>query len=163
MKKIIIVAYDKNRAIGAGLSLPWQGELPTDMRFFRDTTTGGAIIMGRKTFQSIGRPLPSRQNIVLTREQESIDGVTVAHSLEEAYEKVLAGREIFIIGGGQLYVLALDSVDTILATEIDAEFPGADVFFPAINPAEWRETSRVHHNANERDKYNFDFVTYERI
>lgn len=160
--KTMIVAYDKNHAIGAGAHIPWQGDMPTDMQFFRTVTAGHAVIMGRNTYQSIGRPLPNRQNIVISRENDHFDGVRVVHSLEDAYKEVDPELETFIIGGGQIYTLAMDSADKILATEIDASFPEATVFFPQIDLTKWHETDRVHHEANERDKYNFDFVTYEQ-
>lgn len=156
------MAYDKNRGIGAKNDLLWQRNLPADLKHFKDLTTGHAIIMGRKTYESIGRPLPNRQNIVMSREDEVIDGVTVVGSLQEAYDTVEAGKNAFVIGGGQIFALAIDTVDVIFATEVSATFDQADVFFPAIDMALWRETSRVRHTADERNLYDYDFVTYER-
>lgn len=159
----MVVAYDKNRGIGMGPKLPWDGDLPDDIKFFRDTTSGNAIIMGLKTYKAIGRPLPNRQNIVLTRGDEQYEGVTVVHTLDEAYAAVEPGLETYIIGGGQIFALSMESADRIFATEIDATFPRADVFFPVIDKTKWHETRRIHHPADERNKYDFDFVTYERV
>jgi dihydrofolate reductase len=161
--KTIVVAYDKKYGIGAENDLLWLRDLPADLKHFKDTTMGGAIIMGRKTYASIGRPLPGRQSIVISREAEAIDGVDVVHSIDEAYAKVEPGRETYVIGGGQIYQLALSTIDTILATEVDAEFPQATVFFPAIDKSVWHETSRQHFDADAENRYAFDFVTYERI
>jgi dihydrofolate reductase len=161
--KSILVAYDKNFGIGAFNDLLWQRDLPADLRRFKELTTGHAIIMGRKTYDSIGRALPNRQSIVISRQAGVIEGVIVVDSLAAAYDAVEAGRESFVIGGGQIYELAIDTVDRIYATEVDAEFPQADVFFPAVNKDWWHETAREHHTADERNKYDFDFVTYDRV
>ncbi len=160
--KSILVAYDKEYGIGAANDLLWVRDLPADLKHFRELTTGNAIIMGRKTYDSIGRALPERQNIVISREVAQIEGVTVVTSLENAYGAVEPGKEAFVIGGGQIYRLALDTVDRIYATEVGATFPQADVFFPAFDKAQWTETSREHHDADERNKYPFDFVVYDR-
>ena len=161
--KTIVVAYDKNRGIGAANDLLWQRDLPDDLKHFKEVTMGGAIIMGRKTFESIGRALPGRQNIVVSRDGSLlIDGAAVATSLDAAYAMVEPGRETYIIGGGQIYTLALDAVDRIFATEVDASFPNADVFFPPVDTAVWQEKDRVHYSADERNRYAFDFVTYVR-
>jgi dihydrofolate reductase len=160
--KNILVAYDKNLGIGARNDLLWQRDLPADLKRFKDLTTGNAIIMGRKTYESIGRALPHRQNIVISRTPDSIEGVTVVNSLEAAYAAVEPNKETFVIGGGQIYELAMDSVDRIYATEVDASFDNAEIFFPVIDDAIWREVNRAHHEADERNLYNYDYVTYER-
>lgn len=160
--KSIVVAYDKNYGIGAANDLLWLRDLPADLRHFKQTTMGGAIIMGRKTFDSIGIPLPGRQNIVISRSTMIIEGATTVTSLDDAYAVVEPGREAYIIGGGQIYETALATADRIVATEVDAEFPQATVFFPALDRAIWHEVSREHHDADERNKYPFDFVVYER-
>jgi len=160
--KSVVVAYDKNFGIGAHNDLLWQRNLPADLRHFKEITTGHAIIMGRKTYESIGRPLPHRQNIVLSREDETIEGVDVVHSLDEAYAVIEAGKEAFVIGGGQIFSLAFDTIDRIYATEVDASFDQADVFFPAIDPAVWKEIAREHHDADEQNLYAYDFVIYDR-
>lgn len=158
----IIVAYDKNRVIGSNGELPWQGRMKTDMARLRQLTTGNAIIMGRKTFDSIGRALPNRQNIVITHNPQNIDGVQFVTSLDEAYAVVEPGRDAYIFGGGQIFAMALESgtVDEILATEIDATVEG-DAFFPELDAA-WTETSRQHFDADENNIYAFDFVQFHK-
>ena len=157
--KYIIVGYDRKRAIGAHGQLPWAGKMKTDMRRVKELTTGNAIIMGRNTYDSIGRPLPKRQNIVVTHRPFTADGVTVVDSLEAAYAAVEAGRDSYIFGGSQIYKQALDDVDQVLATEIVALFEGTDTFFPNLDD-QWHELSREHHEADELNEFAFDFVTY---
>lgn len=159
--KAIVVALDKNNGIGADNDLLWQRDLPADLAHFKKITTGGSIIMGRNTFQSIGRPLPDRENIVVTRTPTGIQGVLSAASLESAYE--VARYPIFVIGGGQIYAQSINDMDILYVTEVQAEFPQATVFFPAIDESVWQETSREHHEADEKNKYAFDFVRYEKI
>lgn len=158
--KYIIVAYDRNRLIGGGNELLWQGDMKSDMRRVRALTTGNAIIMGRKTYESIGRALPNRQNIVVTHRPFEVEGVEVADSLERAFEMVEPGREAYVFGGGQIYEQALPFVDRIVATEIDAEFDG-DAYFPVLGD-EWIEAEREDHPADEENLYPFSFVTYVR-
>ena len=160
--KNILVAYDKNYGIGAANDLLWQRDLPADLRRFKDLTSGNVVIMGRKTYESIGRPLPNRQNIVITHKPLELDGVVVVHSLDEAYTAAEKDKEIFVIGGGQIYLLALETVDCVYATEVDATFLQADVFFPRLNAEVWQETMREHHAKDDRNKYDFDFVKYRR-
>lgn len=159
--KAIVVAVDKNNGIGAGNDLLWQRDLPADLAHFKQLTTGGSVIMGRKTFESIGRPLPNRENIVVSRTPTGVQGVLTAASLEAAY--ALARYPIFVIGGGQIYEQALDDMDTLYVTQVDAEFPEATVFFPQINCLGWQEVSRDHHEPDENNKYAFDFVQYRKI
>jgi dihydrofolate reductase len=124
---------------------------------------GGAIIMGRKTFESIGRTLPGRQNIIISRDMHvATNGAVVVNGLQAAYNSVEPGRGVFVIGGGQIYELAIDSVERIIATEVDAIFKQADIFFPKIDSTIWREESREHHSADDKNRYNYDFVTYVR-
>lgn len=163
MEKAIVVAYDTNRAIGRGGDLPWGRSLPADLANFKRLTKGGDVIMGRKTFESIGsRPLPERENIVISSRPTGVKGVLTAVNLESAL--ALARYKTFIIGGARVYDDALNTpeIDTIYATEIDASFPDADTFFPELDMAVWQETSRVHHPADAENKYDFDFVTYQR-
>jgi dihydrofolate reductase len=115
--------------------------------------------MGRKTYDSIGRPLPDRQNIVVSRTLSEIPGVTVVDGLAAAY--AAAEQDVYVIGGGSIYEQALPDIDVIYATEVQADFPNATVFFPQLGPR-WRETAREHHEADERNLYAYDFVTYER-
>lgn len=158
----IVVAYDRNHSIGADGDMPWGRALPADLRHFRDLTTGSAVIMGRKTYESIGRPLPNRQNIVLTSGDQSAGDVTLARSLAEALQ--LAERRAFIIGGGAVYAAALQAgiVDRIYATEVQAEFPNADTFFPELDMNQWQEVSRQHHPRDEKNLYPYDFVVYSK-
>lgn len=158
--KSIIVAYDLKHGIGAANDLLWKHDLPADLRHFKDITTGSSIIMGRKTYDSIGRPLPNRESIVISREAVDIPEVIGVHSLEEAF-KAASHDDMYVIGGGQIYALAIDSVDRIYATEVQAEFK-ADVFFPSIDTTIWQEVSREHHDKDDANKYDYDFVVYDR-
>jgi dihydrofolate reductase len=160
--KNMIVAYDKHYGIGAKNDLMWHRDLPDDQKRFKELTTGNAIIMGHKTYESIGRLLPNRQSIIISRKPLVIEGATVVHSLEAAYVAVEPHRESFVIGGGQIYALALATVDRIFVTEVDATFNEADIFFPKLDASVWHETERVHCKADERNLYDYDFVTYER-
>lgn len=159
--KSIVVAYDKNRGIGADNDLLWVRDLPADLKNFKKLTTDKSIIMGRKTFESIGsKPLPDRQNIVLSRTPTGVEKVITAGSLGAAY--AIAQFPIVVIGGESVFREALPDIDTLYATEVDAEFPQATVFFPAIDMSEWREVSRERHEADEKNKYPFDFVVYHK-
>lgn len=163
MEKAIIVAYDKNRAIGRNGDLPWGRSLPADLAQFKRLSKGGDVIMGRKTFESIGcRPLPERENIVISSRPTGVKGVLTAMNLPSAL--ALSRYPVFIIGGAQVYgdALKMPEIDTIYATEVDAAFPDADTFFPELDMSVWREISRVHHPADTENKYDFDFVTYQR-
>ena len=142
----LIVACGRDGVIGRGNALPWR--LPQDLQYFKCTTLGKPIIMGRKTFESIGRPLPGRPNIVVTRQQDwrACESVYRADSLESAVRKACdlapEAEEIMVIGGAQLYRAALVSADRIYKTEIDVEVDGGDAFFPALPGGLWREVSR---------------------
>jgi len=154
----MVVAIDAQRGIGIDNQLPWH--LPEDLAHFKRVTLGRPIIMGRKTFDSIGRPLPGRQNIVVTRNadwrHEGVDAVT---SLDEAIALV-QGDETSIIGGAQIFTAALDLADRMIVTEIAHTFD-CDTFFPPIDPAVWQETAREEHHS-EANGYGYAFVTYER-
>lgn len=160
--KNILVAYDRNYAIGNGTDLPWGRDLPADLRRVRKLTTGHTIIMGRKTFESIGRALPNRQNIVVSRTLAARDEIEVASSIDNAYT-LATGTEIFIFGGAQLYEQSLTEVSRIYATEVQYEFKNMSVYFPNIDASLWKEVCREYHKADERNKYDFDFVIYERV
>ena len=163
MKIAIVVAYDKNRGIGTGGDLPWGRSLPADLAHFKELTTGGAVVMGRKTYESIGgRPLPNRKNIVLSTGEVAgaIGAKNFAQALQFASEE--PNQDIFVIGGERVFAEALPEVDTIYATEVDYSFSDADVFFPQINVNQWEEISRTSQKANEQNKYSFDFVEYRR-
>nr|AIA13024.1 Dihydrofolate reductase [uncultured bacterium] len=159
--KSIIVAVDKNMGIGAKNDLLWMRDLPDDLAHFKKMTTGASVIMGRNTFDSIGKPLPNRENIVVSHRPVGVDGVLTAADLPSAYQ--LARYPIFVIGGGRIYADAITDMDRLYVTEVVEEFPQATVFFPAIDKSVWREVSREHHDADERNKYAFDFVVYDRI
>jgi dihydrofolate reductase len=163
MEKAIIVAYDTNRAIGRGGDLPWGRSLPADLAHFKRLTRGGDVIMGRKTFESIGRrPLPERENIVISSRPTGVKGVLTAVNLSSAL--ALSRYPTFIIGGAQVYgdALGVPEIDTIYATEVDATFPDADTFFPELDMTVWEETDRVHRPADEANVYALDFVIYRR-
>lgn len=160
--KSIVVAYDQKRGIGADNDLLWMRDLPADLKHFKKLTTGKSIIMGRKTFESIGaKPLPGRQNIVVSRTPTGIEKVLTAGSLEAAY--AIAQFPIFVIGGESVFREALADANTIYATEVDSVFPQATVFFPDIDMSEWKEVSRERHEADENNKYAFSFVEYRKI
>jgi dihydrofolate reductase len=156
-----IVAYDRNRAIGANNDVPWMGRMKMDIQRVRALTRDNAIIMGRKTFESIGHALPNRQNIVVTHRSLEVKDVTVVGSMDDAFRAVESGRIPFVFGGQQIYEQAMGSIDEIIATEIDTYVEDADAFFPELDPS-WHETSREHHDADDDNVYPFDFVTYNR-
>ncbi|MBP9667714.1 dihydrofolate reductase [Candidatus Saccharibacteria bacterium] len=160
--KAIVVAMDRNNGIGADNDLLWQRDLPADLKHFKKLTTGGTVIMGRKTYESIGRPLPNRENIIVSRSDIEIDSIVAVKSLAEAYEKATS-ENVYVIGGGQIYEQALGDVDALYVTEVDADFSNATVFFPQINCEDWQEVLRDHHEADEQNAYAYDFVTYTRI
>lgn len=154
MRTVIVAAVGRNGVIGVDGGLPWS--IPEDLARFKRITMGHALVMGRSTFESIGRPLPGRTNIVLTRNEEwSHEGVEVAGSLDVAFEIARArGQDAFVVGGSEVYQTALDVTDTLELTEVDAA-PEGDTWFPSVNWSEWQETARETHDG-------FSFVTYER-
>lgn len=152
----MIAAMAKNRVIGRDNTLPWH--IPADMRRFRDLTLGHAIVMGRKTFESIGAPLPGRQTVVVTRQEGYVaPGCVVVHSLEEALAAAASAEEVFICGGGELYREALPLAERIYLTVVELELEG-DTFFPEIPAGEFVETSREEVDA----KPPLTFIVYER-
>lgn len=154
----IVVAIDRQRGIGINNALPWH--LPEDLAHFKRTTSGHPIIMGRKTFESIGRPLPNRRNIVVTRNPEwRHEGAEAVGSLQQALA-LLDGAEGYIIGGAQIFTEAMPSTDRLIVTEIDQSF-SCDTFFPEIDPSLWQETARESHYS-EQLACRYDFVTYQR-
>ena len=158
-----IVAKSKNGIIGINNDLPW--DLSNDRTYFRDVTRGSTVIMGRKTADSIitrlGHGLPGRKNIVITRDRSYVpEGFTVAHSIEDAVSN--SDVDVFIIGGEQIYTASLPLCDKLYVTEVDVTLDG-DVYFPNIDPTEWKEASRTSHLQDDKNKYNYDFVIYERI
>ncbi|HJV80133.1 dihydrofolate reductase [Noviherbaspirillum sp.] len=155
----IVVATDAQRGIGINNSLPWR--LPEDMAHFKRTTMGHPVIMGRKTFASIGRPLPNRRNIVITRNAAwRHEGVEAVTSLDAAIELV-GDAEACIIGGAQIYQEALPHTDRLVVTEIARIFD-CDAFFPAIDPKQWKEVAREKYHSDPNG-FDYAFVTYQRI
>ncbi len=157
-----IVATAKNNVIGRNNEIPWY--LPADLQYFKKTTLGHYVIMGRKSFESIGKPLPKRTNVVITRDPFFVaSDCVVVHSLKEALDLAEANgeEEVFVIGGGEIYKMAMPMLDRIYLTEVDVKMAG-DVFFPEINEGEWRETKRELHRADEKNLYDYTFVVLER-
>jgi len=157
----MIAAMDRNRLIGAGNRLPWH--LPADMQWFRRQTMGKPVVMGRNTFESIGRPLPGRTNLVLSRKRElHIEGCNIIHDLQELRAAAQDAEEVMIIGGAELYRLALPLADRLYLTDIDADFEG-DAWFPEIEPGQWRETACETHPADDTHAWPCSFRILERI
>jgi dihydrofolate reductase len=156
----IIAAMSENRIIGRAGSLPWH--LPADLKRFKSLTAGHTVIMGRKTFESIGRPLPDRRCIVVTRNADyRAEGVVVVLSLEDALQQVADDEEVFIIGGGEIYRHALSLADRLELTIVHAEVEG-DTRFPAIDLKDWTLISEEHHEADAQHAYPYTFRRYER-
>jgi dihydrofolate reductase len=156
----IIVAVSKNGAIGKDNQLLWR--LPDDLKRFKKLTLGHPIIMGRKTFDSIGKPLPGRTSIVVTRNTDfRHEGVIVVHNISDALEEAskLNAEEAFVIGGGELYKLTLTIADRLYITEVETTIEG-DTFFHLDNPEQWMETERTVHQADEKHFFEFQFVDY---
>jgi dihydrofolate reductase len=152
----LIAAVARNGVIGRNNALPWR--LPEDLKRFKALTTGHPIVMGRKTWESLGRPLPNRHNIIITRNKDYVaDGATVVKSIEEARSSATGADEIFVIGGAEIYRIALPLADRLLLTELDADFTG-DTYFPKFDRTRWRMTARENHRAEA--KFDYAFVTY---
>jgi len=166
LKTTIVVAVSRNGIIGRDGDMPWR--LSTDLKRFKALTIGKPVIMGRKTFHSIGKPLPGRPNIVVTRDEGfAAEGVTVAHSVPAAIELATAlaretgASEICVIGGGEIYRQAIDRADILHVTHVDADVTG-DTAFPLIDPAVWAADAELAVPAGEKDSYPTRFVTYRR-
>ena len=185
MEKCIIVAIADNNAIGKDNALLWH--ISEDLKFFKRTTMGCPVIMGRKTFESIGRPLPKRMNIVISRGFEAPEGVVVVSSLEEAYAVARKGLPVepamtitvtpassavipdlignprcFVMGGGQIYAQAMPDMDRLIVTHVHTVIEDADTFFPSIDPAIWKVASRSELFHDGESGYDFEFVEYTR-
>ena len=166
MKLALIWAMSNNRTIGRNNALPWH--LPEDMKYFKRVTMGKPIIMGRKTWKSIGRPLPGRTNVVITRDKNfHADGVKIVHTLDEAValsEKIClidGAEEAVVIGGAEIYALSLPRADRLYMTQVHAEVDG-DAHFPEFNLSEWHELTRDNHNSSEKNPYPYSFIILER-
>jgi len=156
----IIVAASENNVIGAAGELPWR--LSEDLKHFKATTMGKPIVMGRKTWESIGRPLPGRQNIVITRQAKfNAEGCDVVASLDEAAATAGDEQEIMVIGGGEIYSLALPMAGRLYLTRVHTEIDG-DAFFPEIDETEWRLIDDIHREADGRNQFDYSFRVYER-
>ena len=158
----IIVAMGKNREIGADNQLLWH--LPKDLKHFKELTSGHPIIMGRKTYESIGKPLPNRTNIVISRKNEWFEeGILIVGSIKEALKFAKKIDEnVFIIGGGTIYEQTIDLADQLEVTLVDAELK-ADTFFPKIDEKKWLKTNETTHQKDEKNQFDFSFQTFERI
>jgi len=160
MKLSLIWAMDQNRLIGKQDALPWK--LPADMQWFRKHTMNKPILMGRKTFESIGKPLPKRINIVLSRQKNlKIEGCIVVQSLDEAKAAVPSADEIMVIGGAEIYALLLPQADQLYITHIDEIFEG-DAWFPTYDLAAWQLVQDESHQADEKNTYNYRFEIWQR-
>ena len=161
MQIAIIAAMDENRVIGKENRLPWR--LPADLRHFRRLTLGKPVIMGRKTYESLGKPLPERRNIVVTRNRRYLaEGCTIVHSLEEALGQTAGAPEVMIIGGETLYAAALPRAHRLYLTLVHQVFTG-DVSFPEFDLSRWREVEREDHEPDERNPVAYSFLTLDRI
>ena len=159
----LIVAASTNNAIGKNNQLLWH--LPNDMKFFKNTTWGMPVVMGRKTFEALNKPLPGRFNIVITRQAGwKMPGVVVANDLQNAIQKATETncKEIFVIGGGEIYKEAIQSANKIYLTRVDAELEG-DTFFPIIDETKWQLTQQMDFVADEKHAFSYHFQTWELI
>lgn len=161
MEKVIIVAIADNNAIGKDNSLLWH--ISEDLKFFRRTTSGFPVIMGRKTYESIGRPLPKRLNVIVSRSGQTFEGTVSANSLADAFEIAEPAERCFVIGGGQIYSQAIDQVDRMIITHVHTVIDDADTFFPEIDPQAWRVDSRSELMSDPETGYDFEFVEYIRV
>jgi dihydrofolate reductase len=162
----LILAASSNNAIGKQNALIWH--LPNDLKFFKNTTWGMPVVMGRKTYESIaGEPLPGRFNIIITRSTDfdpGKEGVWVVNTLEEAIAKAKETncKEVFIAGGGEIYTMALPLADRIYLTRVHADFPDAEIFFTGFNEKEWTLKSSLDFKADEKHAYDYSFQVWER-
>lgn len=155
----IVVAIASNNAIGKNNKLLWH--LPKDLKHFKELTTGHTVIMGRKTFDSVGRPLPNRRNIVVTRQNINIEGCEVVNSLDAALALASGEAEVDIVGGAEIYRQAMHLTNRIHLTIVHQNFD-ADTFFPEIDYSEWEETTREDHQPDETNPISFSFITLKR-
>ncbi|HZY39362.1 MAG TPA: dihydrofolate reductase [Mucilaginibacter sp.] len=154
-----IAAMSDNRVIGKDNRLLWH--MPNDLKHFKNTTSGHTVIMGRKTFDSVGKPLPKRRNIIITRQNITIEGCEVVHSIEAALALSKGEAEVFIVGGAEIYKQALRLTNRIYLTIIHHHFDG-DSFFPELSKNDWKEVSHENHPADEKNAFPYSFVTFDR-
>ena len=155
----IVVAIGSNNAIGKNNKLLWH--LPKDLKHFKELTTGHTVIMGRKTYDSVGKPLPNRRNIVITRQQIDIPGCEVVNSLDQAIGLCKSEEEVFIVGGAEIYKQAMQVTNSIYLTIVHQSFDG-DTYFPEIKADEWKETEREDYQPDEKHQFAYSFITLER-
>jgi dihydrofolate reductase len=155
----IVVAIAANNAIGKNNKLLWH--LPKDLKHFKELTTGHTVIMGRKTYDSVGKPLPNRRNIVVTRQNIQIDGCEVVNSLEAALELAKGEAELDIIGGAEIYKQVMPLTNYVYLTIVHQDFD-ADTFFPEIDYSKWQELNREDHEPDEKHAFPFSFITLKR-
>jgi dihydrofolate reductase len=155
----IVVAISENNAIGKNNQLLWY--LPADLKHFKNITTGHTVIMGRKTYDSVGKPLPNRRNIIITHQDITIEGCEVVKSITDALALSTAEEEVFIIGGAEIYRQSIHLTNRIYLTTVRQSFD-ADAFFPKIDYREWKETAREDHQPDEKNKLPYSFITLER-
>jgi dihydrofolate reductase len=159
----LVVAAANNNAIGKDGKLPWC--LPNDMRYFKNVTWGMPVIMGRKTFEILGKPLSGRKNIVITRQPNwKANGIVTTKSLDDALfvAKETDAKEVMVIGGGEIYRMAFAKTKRIYITRVNAD-PDADTFFPDIDPKKWKLVNQKDHDADEKNEYGYSFQVWERI
>jgi dihydrofolate reductase len=155
----LIAAMDKNRLIGVKNGLPWH--LPADFKFFKEITMGKPVVMGRKTFESIGKPLPGRKNIIVSRSGFSADGITVTDGIDAALKEVANAEEVMILGGASFYEQMIGRADRMYLTHVNTEREG-DAWFPEFSLNEWDIVSERKHLSDEKNKYDFQIIEYRR-
>jgi len=157
-----IVAASLNQVIGINNQLPWH--LPADLKYFKKLTTGHTVLMGRKTYESIGRPLPNRENVVVTRSKDfQAEGIVVKYSIEEALQYCKDKEQVFVIGGEEIFRQMMDAVHTIYLTVVHTTIENGDAFFPAPDSVVWEKTNTEFHEKDEKNLFDYTFETYERI
>ncbi len=158
----LIAAVGKNNELGANNSLLWH--LPADMEHFRNTTRGHTVIMGRKTFESIGKALPNRRNIVITRNPDyKSEDIEIVNTPKEALDMVDGNEEVFVIGGREIYEQCMETANKLYITHVDADFKDSDAFFPTIDIAKWKKVKSAFHAKDADNPYDIEFAEYERI
>lgn len=159
-----IVAVSENNAIGVNNQLPWH--LPDDLKFFKRTTLGKPVLMGRKTYDSLGKPLVNRLNVVISRTDVQLpEGVVLVHSIEDGIKRIKqeATEEGFILGGGIIFEQTMNIVDRLYITRVHTHLDGADTFFPDIEEGQWKLVWEEHHPEDEKHKYSFTFQQWDRL
>lgn len=158
----LIVAMDKDRVIGVENRLPWH--LPADLKRFKELTMGHHVIMGRKTFESIGKPLPGRTNVIVTRQHDyHVEGCKVVHSLDAALMLTRGDAEAFVIGGGELFAHALEFADKLYLTEIDIQVGKGDAHFPVLDPSQWTLSEKTECQPDESNRFHYTYKTFTRV